>query len=715
MQASDKTFRQIINTSIQFIVPVFQRDYRWAEEQCGQLWTDIMAAQNRSGKGGHFLGSIVHIDTGRSTPSLSSWLVIDGQQRLATLTILLVALRDHIHETNSSNNEDGPTEELLDDFFLKNKHATGNQKYKLTLRRMDDVTLRCLVDGNSIATLSDTPSPLILNAYSFFREQLRESNYDLNSLYDGIASVRVVEVTLDRESDDPQLVFESLNSTGVDLTQSDLVRNFLLMRLQEQEQTRLYTEYWSRIETYFQRSGTEFDSFLRDYIALRQQATREVQQHVIYDAFKTLYQEQSASTPLEKLLEDMVRFAGYYAAFRGRGIGVPEALKEHLSNVRVFGDTSALLVMRLFDCYENNTLSLGEFNNALQLVETYLVRRAVGVLRTNSYWRIFAGMAFRLDDEAPLKSLETLFVQQQGRYLFPTDDEFKEHLESTEVYHLRVCKFLLDRLENAGYTEKSPTSSYSIEHIMPQNENLSSEWQSMLGKKQWKEIQATWLHRLGNLTLTGYNSLYSDRKFEEKKTIPKGFNQSAVRLNEFVRTQEAWGVAEMTQRATLLAERALQIWRYPVPDPEYARARERHALEERAAAMGLDDLGLGPNLKLLLQGIDDEVRDFGQTIRIIEGNCVCYFNPQNDRDPRGADFFMEVVPFRDEWLRLLLDLSMDEFEDVANLTIGDVSNHKFVVRATNRYEYRIDAYVADSSQVEAVIPMVRRAYQLAGS
>ena len=468
MEAKNTTFQGIINGVKQFLIPVFQRNYKWSKGNWQQLWDDISGAA----AAGHFVGSIVHVQ-GSTMASLPTYLVIDGQQRLATLTVLCAALRDHIQVTGWRGDGNSPTADQIDAYYIKNTLETGDRQHKLVLRRTDNETLRAVVDGKLQNGSNGEWPGLIDEAYQFFREKLKDSTKDPGEIYRGIISLRIVEITLDRNVDNPQSVFESMNSTGVDLSQSDLIRNYLLMELDEPEQTRLYNEYWRRIEVLFRTHDSALDSFIRDYIALKQRDRRQARQDRIYEEFKD-FRRRTAEDKLEELLREMVRFAGYYARFRGVESEPSEQVSQSLGNVRYHGDTTATLIMRLYDCREQGSLTEQDFAAALDVVESYLMRRAANS-QTRSYWDVFAGFACRIDDQWPLDSLLVAMERQQGTYSFPRDDSFRRSLQENDLYRLRVCKQLLSRLENAGSKEPSPTGTYSIEHIMPQNDDLSTE------------------------------------------------------------------------------------------------------------------------------------------------------------------------------------------------------------------------------------------------
>ena len=361
MDAVSRPFSQIINGAKQFVIPVFQRDYSWGWEQCLQMWSDIRNSRGE-GDNNHFLGSFVYVE-GNAGAAFSSWLVIDGQQRITTLTLLMVALRDHVLETQWNGEE--PTVGRIDAYFLKNREESGERGYRLALRRRDNETLRALIDGKDVSEIADS-SELILDAYTYFRELLRGPGVDPAQIYEGVHRLVVVDVKLQLAVDNPQLIFESLNSTGIDLTQSDLIRNYLLMGLPEEDQTRLYNDYWSRMEATFRHAGGGLDYFLRDYIDLKQELTTQPLAEKIYAHFKSFWPQSEVVTTAERL-EEVVEFGQYYASFLRPALTRDKELVRPLSNVREggFGTAHAILVVRLYDLFGRGLLSVGEFSDAM--------------------------------------------------------------------------------------------------------------------------------------------------------------------------------------------------------------------------------------------------------------------------------------------------------------------------------------------------------------
>lgn len=695
MQAINRRLTEIIDgNKQQFIIPVFQRDYSWTTEECRQMWDDILRA-SRS-EGGHFIGSIVYVEAGTVGVAFQSWLVIDGQQRLASLTLLLAALRDHIDETGWSGTEDSPTADRINAYFLKNAHQTGERGYKLVLRRSDDATLRTLVDGKPLCERHSEP---IVEAYEYFKGRLHDPGCDLDAIYRGINQLHVVDVKLERRFDNPQLVFESMNSTGVDLTQSDLVRNYLLMGLDEAEQTRLYDEYWRRIEKIFKDWSEAFDSFLRDYIALRNKSTQMMRLDRVYEEFKAFWRPDG-ETELETLLQDMTRVARFYASFRGLAPVQPEWLANAMGNMRKLGTTPGILVMRLYDNHERNLLSQEEFIRAVELIESYILRRDVLGLSARNYWSVFARVA--RDSELRFESFRVAVALLQGNNRFPSDEEFRRTLEERDLYALRNCKHILDRLENAGQREPSPVDNYSIEHIMPQGIAEVDEWKRMLGD-DWQKIHHEWVHRLGNLTLTAYNSRYSNGPFEDKKAMEGGFGQSAVRLNGHVRNQDKWTAAQMSERSKRLAEHALKIWPYHEVDQAAIRQAHIRELRARAAERIPDSLEMNDDVRRLLGAVQQTVCELGDVIEVVEHKSVCCYGPE---------FFAELLPMK-YYVRVILPLDFDEVEVPGGLDVHDASGWRFV---PNRLHTDCDLLV-DIRQVDEIakaMPMIRQAFHRQG-
>ena len=320
-------------------------------------------------------------------------------------------------------------------------------------------------------------------------------------------------------------------------------------------------------------------------------------------------------------------------------------------------------------------------------------------MQTRSYWSIFARAAYEIDCQSATKSLHVALARLRDNYRFPTDDEFRRGLRAYDIYGLRVCKHILDRLENAGQQERSPVHEYSIEHIMPQWIRDVPEWQEMLGDN-WQNVHESWLHRLGNLTLTAYNSKYSNKPFNVKKEIEGGFNQSAVRLNYYVREQNQWTELQMKERGESLAKRALDIWPYHKADEALVQEADVRELRQRAAQRNSNSLQLDDNVRDLLRKIQTSVHRLGDIIEIVENKSVCCY---------GTGFFVELLPMK-YYVKVILPLEFNEIQNPEGwLWVYDASNYKFVPNRVN-VDCNLIVEIWQEEHISVVMPMIRQAF-----
>ncbi len=692
MKAQDLQFERIIDGAKQFVVPVFQRDYSWGQAQCEQLWHDIVRVGGAEAGAKHFLGSIVYVQGREHSAGFNQWLLIDGQQRLTTLTLLLIALRNRVTMAPPAG-DSVPTADEIHERFLVNRHARGDLHWKLQLRRDDDRALRALIDREEPP--ADAAENVVENL-RYFEKRLEDE--DLSVLWRGIQRLVLVDVALTYGHDDPQLIFESLNSTGLELTQADLIRNYILMRLDEAQQTRLYEKYWSRIDDLFRGGGRTFDAFARDYIAMRTRASRQVRADDVYREFRDFVRTLDGDASIEPLLEHMLRFARHHAAFsldRGARDDVAPALRR----LNGLADVAAVLVMRLSDCHEREALSTSDFLAALGLVESYLARRSVCGMQTRGYWQTFASLSNTVDEKSPLMSLKVGLGRLGASYRFPTDEEFEREIRTRDLYGMRICHYLLDRLENHGSKEPTNTSGYSVEHVLPQNPRLSREWQRVLGD-EWRRVQSTWLHRLGNLTLTGYNSTYSDRPFSEKRDMVGGFGDSSVWLNKDLKNAASWNEAAIEARGCRLAARALQAWPALDVNQELVDAAAHAELVDRSKRRDVKQVAMSARAQALFTALRPRVLALGpQVVEIAEKKSVSY---------HAANFFVEVLP-RERRLVLLIDLDLAECGAKDDNTF-DAGEWRFLANAVNAGG--VIYYLNDVAQVDAALKLIRQAHDL---
>lgn len=689
MNAQDLWLTQLLDGAKQFIVPIFQRDYSWGTRHCQQLWNDILRVGGDPVARAHFLGSVVYIAAEDNQAAIPRWLVIDGQQRLTTVTLLLTALRDRLR-ARLVDDEALPTAEEIEDRFLRNRHFRNDRRNKLMLRRADNEALAALLDGQAGA------AETVGENYAFFQERLGDA--DLAQVYAGIAKLVIVDVSLTRGNDDPQMIFESLNSTGLDLTQADLIRNFVLMRLDDELQTRLYDQFWRPIELEFgNRYRSEFDKFCRDFLVLKLRPSKQLRADAIYHHFRNYFHAESAAREVEDILAELRCFAGYYVRFNLGRESDPH-LAEPTHRLRELVEVASPLMMRLHDCHARaGTLDAKAFREAIELLESYVFRRSACDMQTRSLYQIFASIAYKIHDAAPLQDLKVALYRGGRKRRYPSDTEFRDALETRDVYAMRTCAYLLDRLQNDS-KEKIDTSGFSIEHVLPQNENLLPAWQEMLGE-DWKLVQETWLHRLGNLTLTGYNSEYSDRPFDEKKSMAKGFNDSPLHLNRFIREQDRWTATEIEARGKALAQQAVKVWPGLSVDMEAVRLAE---LEERrafAAKFTVESIGFDMEARALFDAIRPRLLALGDdVVELCGAKSVVY---------RVFDHFVEVLP-RSRRILLLVNLDFEDTDDPSGIA-RDASDQAFIANASESGDVLFS--VTEASQIPAAMHIVRRAYE----
>lgn len=698
MKAEDVRLTELLEGPKQFIVPVFQRDYSWGTKHCLQLWKDIVRVGSDENTKAHFLGSVVYIAAEETSANITRWLLIDGQQRLTTVALLLAAIRNRMPvsepDAQQAAEQDAlPTRPELEDYYLRNVHGKGDRRQKLHLRRADQETLAAVVDGKDFPPGA---SERIRENFAFFDEQL--ANTDLDLVFRGFKKLVVVDISLTRGQDDPQMIFESLNSTGLDLTQADLIRNFVLMRQDEQLQTQLYRDYWQPIEAAFgPRYRTDFDKFVRDYLTLQLRPSKQLKADEIYQHFRTYFHGVGGANPIEDTLGNLKRLGSYYVGFSLVQEEDPR-LREAFRRLRLLVEVASPVVLRLYECYSRTkTLTLNEFVTAIELLESYVFRRSVCDMQTRNLFQIFASLAYRIKEECPLLSLKVAMHRQGKKRRFPTDAEFREALETRDVYDMRHCHYLLDRLENDS-KEKIDTTGFTIEHVMPQNEELRPEWQAMLGP-HWKTVQEVWLHRLGNITLTGYNSTYSDRSFPEKKTVKDGFDDSPLRLNKFIREQQSWTAVEMEKRGKDLAAKAVGIWPALTVDAEAVKESELEERKTQAERYSLDQLEFDPESKALFDLLRPQILALGNDVVELCGpKGVTY---------RVYDFFVELIP-RKRRLSLILNLDYEDCDDPSQRA-SDATQWAFITHAseTGGVLFSLD----HSSHVAAAMHVVRQAYE----
>ncbi len=636
------------NQNNQFVIPIYQRLYSWKKEQCEQLWDDIIKIGGNDKMNGHFIGSILYVLDGIKH-SNNPLLIIDGQQRLTTITLLFIALRDHL------NDED----EFLKKFsrkkiesYLINSDKDGDKKFKLILSEPDKDTLLSLIDKNK--RKPSEPSVKIVENFELFEKWISENTDKLETIFKGLEKLMIVWIALEKGKDDPQLIFESMNSKGIELTQTDLIRNYIIMETEIEKQEGFYNQYWRAMEENFKQNETLFNRFVRHYLTIK---TREIPNiNKVYEAFKDYQQERGIET--EVLLQDLQKYCGFFCQIVFKKEEDKDLKKALSFLVDLEMDVVYPLLLELYSDYSDGVLSEQDFTPIIHLTESYLCRRAVCGLGTNSLNKVFPSFTKKIDKKQYLKSVEEHFGSLTGNQKFPKDSEFRDSLITIDFYRFKKKKYFFERLENFNTEEPVDTQKCTIEHIMPQT--LTPEWQRDLGEN-FEAIHEKYLHTIGNLTLTGYNQEYSNNSFQEKKYMENGFKQSSLKLNQSLKDLEVFDEKEIEKRANDLADFALKIWTYPNLDAE---TLEKYKPKKEKKAYDLSSYKFGSHSRELFDILSKEIKALDE--RITEKFNQEYISYMFDKN-----FVDIVVQTKD--LKLYLNMPFNELQDEKNLA-RDMTN-----------------------------------------
>ncbi|WRC54944.1 DUF262 and DUF1524 domain-containing protein [Helicobacter pylori] len=628
------------NQNNQFVIPIYQRLYSWEKEQCEQLWDDIIKIGGNDKMNGHFIGSILYVrdDNTHSSPLL----IIDGQQRLTTITLLLIVLRNHLSDEV----------EILEKFsrkeiesYLINSNKDGDKKFRLILSESDKDTLLFLIDKNK--RKPSEPSVKIVENFKLFEKWISENTDKLETIFKGLEKLMIVWIALEKGKDDPQLIFESMNSKGIELTQTDLIRNYIVMETEVGKQEDFYNQYWRAMEEDFKQNETLFNRFVRHYLTIKTGKIPNIKK--VYEAFKDYQQKEGIE--IEDLLKDLQKYCRYFCqiVFKKED---DKGLNKALSFlVDLETDVIYPLLLELYSDYIDGVLSKQDFIPIIYLTESYLCRRKVCGLGTNSLNKVFPSFTKHIQKDEYFKSLKAHFVYLTEKQRFPNNDEFKEHFITIDFYNFQKREYFLERLENFERKERVYAHEYTTEHIMPQT--LKEEWERDLGEN-FQAIHDKYLHTIGNLTLTGYNSEYSNNSFKEKRDMEKGFKQSPLRLNQSLKNLESFGEKEIEKRANDLADWALKIWTYPILETETLEEYKPKKEKKEKKVYDLSSYKFGSHSRELFDILRKEIKALDE--RITEK-----FNQKYIAYKFKTNFVDIVV--QTKGLKLYLSMEFNELQD----------------------------------------------------
>ena len=573
---AQKLIKYLDGASKRFIIPVYQRNYDWKMEHCKQLYDDLVKIIRQNRKS-HFFGSIVSVQSESGT--MEEFLIIDGQQRLTTISLLLLAIYHLLSSGKMVSRDHQLTDKILKKYLI-DEYEPEEKRIKLKPIKNDQKAFGILFDQDE-EYIPD--SNLTIN-YRYFYDRIQHGELDIDELFDAICKLEIINISLNHE-DNPQLIFESLNSTGLNLSEGDKIRNYILMGLPNDQQTKFYEKYWNRIESY-----TDYDvsSFVRDYLSIKQQSTPNM--NSVYPTFKK-YVEDAEVADIEPLLKDLLEYAKRYA-FLIKGGHSDERLNSCIYRLnRLSTSVTRPFLLEVIRLSESGALTADELIEVFHFTESYLFRRAICDLPTNALNKIFLLLhreiiRFDGDESHYVEKFKYALLSKRERTRFPSDEEFAKCMSTRNIYGMNPKNklYLFERLENSETSETKDVwghldrGEYSIEHIMPQH--LTAAWIVSLGDN-YEAIHTNWLHRLANLTLTAYNSRYSNSPFAEKRDMPHGFKDSGLRINQWVGRKEQWGLPELEERDQLLKNTVIGIWPYPTSN--------YHPQKKQMDAIALDE------------------------------------------------------------------------------------------------------------------------------
>ena len=547
-----------------FVIPVYQRAYSWKKGDCELLLSDLESVYEK-GSQTHFFGSIVYV--ANNLAGYTEYIIIDGQQRITTVSLLLLAIRNYL--TNSPREGVSINTKKITTAYLTDEYAEDEKKLKLKLIEGDDYAYDQLISNSK-----PVEGSLITANYQLFYEAVASmTDEQLSGLYDAIMKLEIVHVSLEpSKGDDPQLVFESLNSTGQKLLEGDKIRNYVLMNMTSDMQEKFYKKYWEPLENTITKN--DVDKFIRYFLSVKNHELASDKN--IYFEFKSYAIRQGNDA--EAILQDMLMYAEFYKIIKTAS-GIDNSYNAVLARINKLEINMTIpLMFDLFAANKEGRISVEELTECFQILESYLVRRIICGLSTNALNKLFVGLALEIDKYTSkdhiqyVEAFKYAILSKRGKSRFPNDHDFRDKFSTYELYNAKpyVKKYILERLENwnnreqVAVEEQIDNGTLTIEHIMPQT--LTDEWKEVLGDS-WELVHTKYIDTPGNLTLSAYNSDYSNLSFQKKKNMPeKGFIHSKLQLNAYLKKLDKWDEEEIVKRAEALFERALQIWSIPSTD-----------------------------------------------------------------------------------------------------------------------------------------------------
>lgn len=562
MKANETKVEDFLSSNkTQFVIPVYQRNYDWSASQCKQLLDDILEVGTSNKMNAHFIGSVVYVHDDVYTSSrIKELTVIDGQQRLTTLTLIYLALYRLAMEIN-----DEALVNEISETYLINKFAPEEEKLKLRPTENNDKAIKFLLRNNKDEEFTDFSK--VIDNFNYFKSRITKENFKF--VLKGLSKLMFVEISLDREKDDPQRIFESLNSTGLELSQADLIRNYILMGLNRRYQNKIYNNYWEIIEKLAKDetlNTSKVSDFIRDYLTLIN--NKIPNKSKVYLEFKAKF----PTTDLKELetnlspIKSLVKFYNKLINPKNESDKDIRLQLEYINRLEI--NVAYPFLMKVYEDYSESVIDKATFIEVLNFIQSFAWRRFIVGLPTSALNKIFMTLYEKVDKNEYLLSLQKSLLKRPGSQRFPKNKEVVESLKLKDVYNIKSKNraYLLERLEN--FENKEPViiegnTDITIEHIFPQNPD--PKWKVDLGTDEYNSIKEIYLNTIGNLTLSGNNGKLGNKPFIFKRDLENaGYKDSRLWLNKYLSIAEKWNKAEIERRFDLLAERFMKIWEMPV-------------------------------------------------------------------------------------------------------------------------------------------------------
>ena len=545
MEARNIPVTQLFSNDFQYIIPIYQRKYNWGVKHCKRLYDDIVNIGNNTKRNSHFIGAITYVgDANPAHANVTPYQIIDGQQRLTTLMLLLAAMRNILIDSGEDVIIKKKIEKLL---FNDTAEPESNDYYRMILNKNDDKLFRLILNGDMPKESNNMSANFI-----YLLDELKSKKLNIETIWLGIRKLNTISVHIKKDGgDNPQEIFESMNSTGLDLSETDLIRNYILMQYSVKEQNEIYENFWHDIEEQF--DDEDMDEFIRHYLAMNKKSA--VSKRKIYEIFK----EYTHGIDMKKEIEKIHKYARHYAELIYEN-KEPEELKEVIWYIRKQNTNVAnSILLKVLADYGDKKISIEDVQNIFNLIDNYLIRCNVCDIGLQAANKVFPELISKIDVNNYAQSIESALMMKKAiTRQFPRDDIFIENFKQTQIYSKnKICKYILGRLEHEYSKERVELDNLDIEHIMPQT--INADWKGSLGNN-WSNIHGNYLHTIGNLTLTAFNSELSNTSFINKKIH---YGKSPIHITRELGNYDHWNEDDIKNRAKILSEMAIKIWKCP--------------------------------------------------------------------------------------------------------------------------------------------------------